>query len=272
MENNSSQPRFVALSFDIEEFDLPRERRVPISVDRQLEVSSEGLSVILDLLRGMGVRATFFCTAFYAENCPWLISRIVADGHEVASHSYNHSKFDKADLLLSREKLEQLTGLRVRGYRAPRMAEVSPSDLLAAGYSWDSSLNPCFLPGRYNNFKAPVMAYRSAEGLIEIPASVSPLLRLPLFWLSLHNMPLSVYTYLARRALKRTSFLNLYFHPWEFSEQLTNSQFRVPFYITRNSGSKLARRLATFICSLQRDPLVRFVTLSEYVSGCDHLK
>ncbi len=259
------QKKYVALSFDVEEFDLPREYGVPISTVRQIEVSSEGLSSVLDLLAGLGVKATFFCTAFFAQQAPLLIKRIVAEGHQVESHGLHHSKFEKGDLLKAREILEQISGQSVTGYRAPRMAEVSHGELLESGYKWDSSLNPCYLPGRYNNSKAPILPFRTPEGLMELPASVSPKMRLPLFWLSFHNLPLWYYKYLCRRALNNTGLLNIYFHPWEFSGQLRNAQFRVPFYIRRNSGEALLRRLARFIDALKTNESVEFVTLAQYL-------
>ncbi len=261
------QKKYVALSFDVEEFDLPKEYGVPISVVRQIEVSSEGLSAVLDLLAGMGVKATFFCTAFFAQNAPHLIKRIVGDGHQIESHGLHHSKYEDGDLLKAREILEEISGQKITGYRAPRMAEVSHSVLLESGYKWDSSLNPCYLPGRYNNSKAPLVPFKTPEGLIELPASVSPKMRLPLFWLSLHNLPLWYYKHLSRRALNHTGLLNIYFHPWEFSGQLRNAQFRVPFYIRRNSGDALVRKLARFIDALKKDESVEFVTLAHWLAS-----
>ncbi|MEG1607028.1 MAG: polysaccharide deacetylase family protein [Mucinivorans sp.] len=251
----------IALSFDIEEFDLPAEHGVRLPMAKQLEVSSEGAVAILDLLDGMGVKATFFCTAFFAEQRPALIARMVSSGHEIASHSYYHSKFSTDDLATSRTVLEQISGTAVRGFRAPRMAKISMAELLVAGYEWDSSLNPCFVPGRYNNFSAPRRPF-SSEGIMEIPASVSPLLRVPLFWLSAHNIPLGVYKYMCNKALRKDGVLTLYFHPWEFSLALHNETFKVPFYIRRNSGLKLSMRLASLI-EYFKVRKAQFVTLSE---------
>lgn len=257
----------IALSFDVEEFDLPAEHGVRLPLEKQLEVSSEGLILILDTLEGLAVKATFFCTATFAINRPELVKKIVNQGHELASHSYYHSKFDPDDLLQSRLKLEEIAGVKVLGYRAPRMAQTSTEQLLQAGYTWDSSLNPCFIPGRYNNFSAPRKPYREACGLIEIPTSVSPLMRLPLFWLALHNLPLGLYKWLCFRAASSTGLLNIYFHPWEFSSVLHNSDYRVPSYIIRNSGKRLMNRLSTVICHF-RDHGAQFVTLSQVAHRC----
>ena len=48
---------------------------------------------IRPLLDELGVRATFFVTRYYALNAAQrqLVSELVADGHEIASHSYDHA-------------------------------------------------------------------------------------------------------------------------------------------------------------------------------------
>ena len=57
----------VLLSFDTEEFDVPREHGVEIPFERSVAISVEGTTRILDALKRGGVRATFFCTADFAE-------------------------------------------------------------------------------------------------------------------------------------------------------------------------------------------------------------
>ena len=58
----------VLLSFDTEEFDVPREQHVNISLEEGVKVSIEGTHRILDVLKEHGVKATFFCTGNFAEN------------------------------------------------------------------------------------------------------------------------------------------------------------------------------------------------------------
>lgn len=251
----------ICLSFDIEEFDTPREYGSPIPLERQIEVSTRGTEKILEMLEGLGVRATFFCTAHFAEHRPRLIHRIVALGHELASHSYYHSKFEDGDLLKSRKMLEDISAVKIQGYRSPRMGAVDCSALKAAGYDYDSSINPTYLPGRYNNLKEPRSIFRK-DGIIEIPSSVSSRLRIPLFWLSLHNLPLNLYKFLAEGAIKRDGYLNVYFHPWEFMDDCSFPSNRLPFYIRRNSGDKLIFRLSSLIVHFKEQG-VRFGTLSE---------
>lgn len=46
---------------------------------------------VLDALARHGMRATFFLVGDRAERYPELVSRIIAEGHEVANHSWDHS-------------------------------------------------------------------------------------------------------------------------------------------------------------------------------------
>lgn len=253
----------IALTFDIEEFDAPADYGVRMKMEQQMRISVEGTVRILDTLEGLNVKATFFCTANFAELRPDLIQRMVASGHEIASHSYYHSSFQIEDLAKSRETLQRIAGKPVVGYRSPRMGTVGADDLAAAGYLYDSSLNPTFLPGHYNNISKPRTIHR--QGLIvEIPASVSPTLRLPLFWLALHIMPLDIYKLLCQRAINDTGFLNIYFHPWEFNDEIANPHYRLPIYIRHNCGEKLVRRLVSLIVHFQSKG-TNFVTLSELI-------
>ena len=112
----------VTLGFDVEEFDFPLERGRGIDFGTQLAVSSEGLEFLLDLLARLELRATFYTTANFALHRTDLVRRIVAGGHEVASHDYYHGLTAGSDPAGSRRTLEELTGQRIVGYRAPRLA------------------------------------------------------------------------------------------------------------------------------------------------------
>ena len=76
----------ILLSFDTEEFDVPREHGVDFTLEQGMEVSKEGTNRILDVLKEQGVKATFFCTGNFAENAPEVMQRIMDEGHEVACH------------------------------------------------------------------------------------------------------------------------------------------------------------------------------------------
>lgn len=250
----------ILLSFDIEEFDMPFEYGVDIPFEKQLEVSADGTLAILKILDEQGVKATFYCTANFAVNRPEIIRQIVDKGHEVASHGYFHSDFEIKHLEESKNTLEEITGTTVNGYRMARMMPVSEQEIARAGYKYNSSINPTFLPGRYNNFGKP-RTYFYDGGVLQLPASVSPIVRFPLFWLSFHNLPLCIYRSLCKRAINKDKYLNIYFHPWEFQKIDT---YKFPFYVTRNTGEKMTERLTRFICWAKTKGY-SFVTTSQFI-------
>jgi len=232
----------ILLSFDIEEFDMPFEYGKAISFEDQIDISIRGTIIILDLLQKHGLRATFFSTVVFAINAPDLIKRIKNEGHELASHTYYHSKFELQDLLNSKLKLQEISGAEVYGFRMPRMMPVSVEQIENAGYSYNSSINPTWLPGRYNNLSSPRIYFKQGK-VIQLPASVSPLLRIPLFWLAFHNFPLWLYKYLLKKTYHKDSYINIYFHPWEFIDLNNKERFGFPKYVSKNSGNKMVERM-----------------------------
>ena len=252
----------ILLSFDIEEFDMPFEYGKEISFQDQIGISVQGTNHILDILDKHQVKATFFSTVVFAQNAPEVIQRIIKSGHELASHGYYHSRFEPSHLASSKTALQELSGQEIKGYRMARMKPVDENEITKAGYLYNSSINPTWLPGRYNNLSKPRTFYKEA-GTWQIPASVSPLLRFPLFWLSFHNLPLGIYQWLAERTHKKDGYLNIYFHPWEFTELEDQERFGFPGYVSKNSGSKMIGRMDAFIRYLKAKNYP-FNTLSEF--------
>lgn len=236
----------ILLSFDIEEFEMPREYGDPIPFTDQIQISKEGTTKILDLLKKHNITATFYTTANFAQNAKDIVTRIVSEGHELASHGLYHDHFKPEHLKQSKEILEQIGNTSVKGYRMARMMPVPEEEVYNAGYIYNSSINPTYLPGRYNKLNEP-RTYFMREGVWQIPASVTPLIRFPLFWISFHNLPLSLYCALAGRTLKKDGYLNVYFHPWEFMPIGPKSKYNFPFYVTKNTDQKMVDRLGKFI-------------------------
>ena len=100
--------------------------------------------------------------------------------------------------------------------------------------------------------------------VMEIPASVSPHLRIPLFWLSLHNFPEWLYLRLVRQVLRYDGYFVTYFHPWEFYDLKEHPEFKMPFIIRNHSGHELAQRLDRFIKAMKADRQ-EFITYIDFV-------
>ena len=141
----------VTLGFDVEEFDFPLERGRGIDFGTQLAVSSEGLEFLLDLLARLELRATFYTTANFALHRTDLVRRIVAGGHEVASHDYYHGLTAGSDPAGSRRTLEELTGQRIVGYRAPRLSPRYYAARPAPGVMFKYSKKTTRIQKRTNN-------------------------------------------------------------------------------------------------------------------------
>src|SRR6266568_4106021 len=118
-----------ALTVDVEDYfqvqafarDIPRARWA--SIPRRVEANTDRILAQFDRA---GARATFFTLGWIAERHPTLIRRIVAAGHELASHGYGHARVDqqtaamfRADISRARALLEDIGGVPVIGYRAP---------------------------------------------------------------------------------------------------------------------------------------------------------
>lgn len=248
----------VLLTFDVEEFDTPLEYGQELTPEEQMAVGFKGFKIVMDVIDAADVPVTLFTTANFADRYPVYI-RHAKHHHEIASHTYYHSSFKVEDLLSSRERLEEICNKPVKGLRMPRMRPVDMQDVKAAGYQYDSSINPTFLPGRYNNLHLPRTTYKEKD-VLRVPASVTPWVRLPLFWLMFKNVPYPLFLYWARKTLKNDGYICLYFHPWEFTDIST---YKLPGYVKRHSGSKLVDRLHRLITDLKKE--ASFETMNDFL-------
>ena len=249
----------ILLTFDVEEFDLPLEFKEEIALDGQMEIGKEGLDVIINVINEHAVACTLFTTGSFAKTYPEAVKDLSVK-HEIASHALFHSTFKTTDLLESKQLLQDITGKQVEGFRMPRMKPVNITDLKNAGYTYDGSINPTVLPGRYNNLHLSRTFYREND-FLRMPGSVTPNLRIPLFWLSFKNFPYKLYLKLAMQTLQKDGYLSLYFHPWEFTDI---SSFKLPFYIKRLSGIALTERLNLLIHDLKK--VAEFSSVKDYIN------
>lgn len=109
---------------------------------------------LLDILAAHDVHATFFVLGWIAERHPELVRDIADAGHEVASHGWGHRRVTELSrdefrdsVRRTKELLEEITGRRVHGYRAPSFSVVPGTEwalevLAEEGYRYDSSVFP----------------------------------------------------------------------------------------------------------------------------------
>lgn len=253
----------ICLNFDVEEFDLPREHGCKISDTDQLEVTQKGMIALLPMIGAHHIECTFFTTAQFAKKNSDLIKKL-ADKHEIASHSFYHSSFQTNHLLSSKQELEEITRKKVVGFRMPRMMPVNYPELRKAGYKYDSSLHPTWLPGRYNHiFKTKTITKNN--GLIVFPASVTPFFRIPLFWLSFKNMNIETYIALTEKCLRHYGYANIYLHPWEFTDL---SGFKLPSYVVK-PPALMKHKLERFLTHFREK--ARFTTIERLLTERNEL-
>jgi peptidoglycan/xylan/chitin deacetylase (PgdA/CDA1 family) len=232
------QRKKILFSVDLEEFDIPEEYGHAVPAEQKLQVSMLGMQKLDALMDKHGVRATIFTTAFWATQFPDYMKQLAAK-HEIASHTFYHNSFKTEDLASSRKVLSDITEQEVVGLRMPRMQDISRKDVKDAGYVYDSSLHPTWLPGRYNHFTKPRTLFQN-EGIWELPASVTPVMRIPIFWLAFKNFPLGFYKTLCKRILNHDGYILFYVHPWEFTDL---SAYPLPGIVKKIDGEALLQRL-----------------------------
>jgi len=252
----------ILLTFDVEEFDLPLEFGREISKEKQFEISRDGTEKVLSLLENQKIKATFFLSVKFAKQYPELIKKISKE-HEIGLHCFEHkddySKMDENESFQkineSKEIIEKIINKKIIGFRAPRFQPPSYSILDKIGIRYDSSLHPTYIPGRYNNFFSSRNVFLK-DNIKIIPATVSPILRLPIFWLAFRNLPLAYSKYITNR---NKDYICLVFHPWEF---VNIEKMDLPILIKRNTGERLMQKLQKYISYYKE---YDFTTISSYL-------
>jgi len=203
--------------------------RVERNVDRLLEIFGEA-----------GVKATFFTLGWVAERYPALIRRIVAGGHELASHGWNHTRADsqdevafRADISKTKKLLEDVGGVEVTGYRAATFS-IGPKNYWAfavlgqEGYRYSSSLYPIRHDLYGDTTASRVPFHPNGLPLLEVPMTTVQ-------WFG-RNFPCSGGGYfrllpygVSRLNMRRVNDHEhnpciFYFHPWEIDPEQPRQQ------------------------------------------------
>ena len=208
------------------------------------------------------VKATFFTTGYFCEKNPALIKSL-SENHEIASHSYYHSDFNEEYFIRSKNILEETSGKPVMAFRMPRFQNVDYNKLSQAGFTFDSSVNPTFLPGRYNNLGISRRPYKIAgTNITEFPVSVSPMIRFPLSWFSFKILNLTLFKFFCNSVIRKDKFVHLYFHPWEFAGI---EHFSIPTFIRRPNGKQYTEKFNKLLVFLKKKG--EFVTVSDFLES-----
>ena len=240
-----------------------------------------GLNKILEQLNSKNIQATFFVLAYLAERFPDLVKEIRDNGHEIASHGYNHipitrqtsSEFEE-DLSKSVSILEKISGNNVIGYRASNFTVVDRTswavDILKKhGFKYDSSVFPVKTP-LYGVPDAPRFPYIISSKNIKEAQLDGPLLELPLSVYKCpiinKNVPIAGGFYLRlfpyyfiNYAIKKINNLGqpaiIYIHPWELDpyQPRINDLRWYHYYNLNKMGQKFEQLLDDFKFTSVRD-------------------
>lgn len=222
-----------ALSVDVEEwFQVGAFEKTIAKADwdhLESRVADNGARV-LDLFAAAGVKATFFTLGWVAARQPALIRRIVDEGHELASHGWDHARVFtldaarfRADLARAKAALEDAGGVAVTGYRAPSFSIDARTPwahpvLAEAGYRYSSSVAP-LRHDHYGWHDSPRYAWKplaDAE-LIELPVTVAEIAgrRIATGGGFFRLLPAALTDYALRQVNAEAQPGVFYFHPWE---------------------------------------------------------
>ena len=218
---------------------------------------------ILHILDEHGARATFFTLGWIAERYPDLVRRIVAAGHELASHGYGHERASdqneasfRADIARAKHTLEDIAGVEVQGYRAPSFSIGETNSwafdcLRSTGHRYSSSIYP-IRHDHYGMPASPRFKHEVRDGLLEVPVATMRFMKCN--WPAggggyFRLMPYGMSRWLLRRIneLDREPAV-FYFHPWEIDA----GQPRIPgidlktrfrHYLNLNRTERRLRRL-----------------------------
>ena len=218
--------------------------RVEQNVDRILQLFSE-----------RNIKATFFTLGWMAQRYPEMIRRIIADGHELASHGWGHVRVVnqtpeqfRTDVKKTKALLEDISGQAIKGYRAASYS-IGKDNLWAhqvladTGHEYSSSIVP-IKHDLYGIPNAPRFAFRTAMGsILEIPITTVTLGGRNLScggggWFRL--FPYSFSRWAMRRVNQQDAEpMVFYFHPWEIDPEQPrqaglNAKTRFRHYLNLN--------------------------------------
>jgi polysaccharide deacetylase family protein (PEP-CTERM system associated) len=224
----------LLLSFDLEDYEQLVKRHLGLEGwDRPSEAFERQMEAIFSLLDELGATATFFCLGMTIRHYPDLVREMAARGDEVACHGWAHERVHeqsrenfRADVERCAELLEQLTGKRPIGYRAPafsinRDTPWAFETLAELGFEYDSSL---YDSGKVPNRISPVpdrpftIEPAPDRTLTEFPISAWRVggRALPMgggtYW---RVLPAPLLRRGLRSILEQTDYPPLYFHPYE---------------------------------------------------------
>ncbi len=197
---------------------------------------SASVARLLVLLAEHRTKATFFVLGWVAQRHPETVKTIVREGHEIASHGWDHRRVTEQTphefriaVRRTKQLLEDVAGSPVFGFRAPSFSIVPGREwaldiLVEEGYRYDSSLFPVRRPGYGypGGGRDPYWLWRPMGWLAEFPPAT--LRRWGINFPAAGGAYLRLLPYRLIQAALRDHELRgapgtIYIHPWELDPE-----------------------------------------------------
>lgn len=253
-------PSFPSIWFTID-IETLRDTNFQIRWKDQPELDYESLlNEWIELCNQYCITATCFILGNFAERYPNLVRMLSEKGHEIACHGLTHDlvyqlPFEqwKQETRKARDKLQELTGQPIKGYRSPSWSLPFEKRYYVAlaeiGFEYSSSYFPFknYLYGNSIDRKKPFKIHTDFGSITEIPV---PKCLIPFSGgLYLRVLPSWAIRYLSSHLLKRGFSPIAYIHPYELSGKDLIKEYRhhlhwnlevaLAFYGTRSVIGKL---------------------------------
>jgi polysaccharide deacetylase family protein (PEP-CTERM system associated) len=185
---------------------------------------------ILRFLQKTELKATFFCLGWVARKYPTILKRIDSLGYEIGSHSdmhqlvYEQKKDEfKKDLEKSKYCIEDITGKKLRSYRAPGFSIKEENVwafevMIESGIEIDSSIFPSKRAhGGFESFgrAQPALININGSMIKEFPINMWSMVKQKIAFSGGGYFRLLPY-FVIRDLIKKSNYVMTYFHPRDF--------------------------------------------------------
>ena len=273
-QNLSGCNVFNFLTFDVEEWfeaEIPQKKLRSIP-DQNTDIEKK-IDLFIEICNRLDIKSTCFVIGELAYNKPHLVKKLHINGHEIASHSYSHKMICtmtpaefRSDLHKSVKILENLTGIKVKGFRAPAWSiDASTATwfykvLEEESLIYSSSIYPAktFLYGMPE--ATPIIHRVDGSSVIELPQQIINLGILKTGFAGgtyLRIFPAWFIKKMIQLKNKRGNSVFMYVHPWEliykrYPVKLSALESIIQYWGIRKNADKILN-----VCKPFRNSFIR---------------
>lgn len=250
-----------------------------LDVDRELSLL-DGLDEALSIMNEQKIKGSFFVVGEIADKLADKLRKMDRNGHDIACHNWVHlrpvtmakDEFE-AQLIKAKEKLEEILGHEVHGYRAPSFGiDDERLDIVQKHFSYDSSKLKPQKSAKYGvlslkGFKEVFPCVYRKDGFTEFEVSTQKIgsMNMLLGGGYIRMLPWFFMKWMTKRYLKTGQPYVMYIHPIDLSPQPMPKVAGISFdrYLRTHIGRKqMVKRFEKVIKLLQENGY-EFVTFEQ---------